>query len=72
MITCRRRAPQLGIQLERKPGQGVPVVGVAGREGPPDALGAQPLTDVGVVGDILVIVDIEELEAAPKDRRVSG
>ena len=58
MVLAGVEAEELHVQHVREPGQGMPVGGVGGGEGPRDGLPAQPLLDVRVFGDIdLVVVD---------------
>ena len=55
-------AEELPIEHEGKRGERKPIAHLGVSEGPDDALVAQALLDFGAVGDVLVVVEIEELE----------
>ena len=48
------------VQHVRKPGERMPVVGVAGREGPGQAVGRQPLGQVRILQDVRMVVEIDK------------
>src|SRR4051794_11968482 len=63
MVARRTEAVPGAIERVRDPGERVPVAGVRGREGPGDVLTGQAGIDVGIVGDVLVIVVADEAVA---------
>src|SRR5262249_6358559 len=61
METRRLQTMNGCIELERPPGQGMPVRGVRCRKRPASIGPAQPLTDLGKLRDILRIIVVEKL-----------
>src|ERR1700722_15386885 len=57
-------AEELHVQHVRKTGQRKPVRGFGGRECPSDAVWSYALTDMSVVGDVIRIVKIDEVEGS--------
>src|SRR5262249_10110966 len=57
----RRCRKPVGIPLQRKPAQGLPVVAMKVGPGPDKAFTAEPLNHPGVLGDIRLVVEIDEI-----------
>lgn len=68
MMAGRAQLVELAIGHVREPGQGQPVAGAGGGEGPFHAGPGQALLNERVVGDIDVVVEIDEaaLQGGPK------
>jgi hypothetical protein len=60
----------LAIEHVRKAGERKPIVVVEGSEGPPDAIPAESIADVRIIGDVNGIVIIDEIVRA--DLAVNG
>src|ERR1051326_5106580 len=68
------QAEHLDIQGVRKPGQGMPIRGVAAAEGPDHSFPGQPLVNVRVLGDVKRVIEVDELATrhGPKDGERRG
>ena len=69
MVATGVEAEELDVEHVREPGEGVPVEGVEA-EGPADPVGAEPPQHLGVVGQVLRVVDVDEGEG--RGLRVHG
>ncbi len=55
------------IECEGKPGERMPVSSVTGVEGPDDGLPGKTAVDVEVLGDVIGVVEIDEIEMGDWD-----
>ena len=60
VVSGRILLEQLIIKRVRQPGERMPVSLLRGSEGPSDRVPAQPVADVRILGDIAVVVIIDE------------
>src|SRR5579872_4145073 len=70
MMTGRFHAEDLVVERMREPGERVPVSFVESSERPLDRWPTHPCTNVSVVGDVAVVIVVDERMAA--DRVVEG
>ena len=69
MMTCRVHSEELDIQLMGKPRKRVPVAGMGRGESPGQIACREAPSHVGILGDVLLIVEVDEIVAAdlPED-----
>lgn len=60
MVASRIRLEQLVVQSVREPRQGMPIRRIVRSKGPFQGLPTQPRPDVGILSDILIIVEIDK------------
>ena len=69
MVPGRVQTIELAVHHMRDPGQRMPVAGVAALEGPEQAGPGQPGFDVGIIADVVGVIEVNELVAS--DRPIS-
>ena len=60
VVPSRIQAEELYVHHMRDPGEGVPVVGMMGGEGPDDIVEREAGSYLGVFRDVLVVVEVDE------------
>ena len=68
MVPSRTKTEDLAIRHVGQPGQRVPIAGIPGVERPAQALEGQPALNLGVLGQVSVVIIINEI--AIQDRPI--
>lgn len=72
MMTSGIQPVDFTIYHMRNPGDGVPVAGVGGSEGPGDTLPSQPVLNVQVLRDVILVIKIDEIVMSDRPKADEG